>query len=138
MEFDVTERICPIPDCGKPLHSHGLCGAHAQRLRRHGDPLAGAPARFKPHDLQRRLWAKVEKTETCWVFTGRLNPDGYGKVADDYAHRLAWVDTGHVLITGMTLDHLCRNRACVNPDHLEQITHGENVRRANLYRYRSD
>ena len=81
-----------------------------------------------------RFWAKVRKTDGCWEWLGYVNPGGYGRYIDPeqkgwQAHRKAWVLTGRELIAGMELDHLCRNRSCVNPEHLEQVTKQENIRR---------
>lgn len=69
----------------------------------------------------------------CWVWTGCLHPKGYGKfkLAGElhYAHRVTFVLAGGVLIDGLVLDHKCRNRSCVNPAHVEQVTNHENTMR---------
>lgn len=75
---------------------------------------------------------KVARTATCWRWIGNLHPDnGYPRFwlgrHDDYlAHRLAYEWSGGTIPAGLTIDHLCRNRWCVNPDHLEPVTRGEN------------
>jgi hypothetical protein len=80
-----------------------------------------------------RFWAKVYKTDSCWLWTGALD-EGYGRFsligrrdksyrAHRIAYALAYGDPGQHLDT----DHLCRNRACVNPVHLRPITTGDNV-----------
>jgi hypothetical protein len=72
----------------------------------------------------------------CWIWQGRLNPDGYGQAAElrrrglpGSAHAVAYVLLKGPVPKGLELDHLCRVRACINPDHLEPVTHHENMRR---------
>lgn len=90
-----------------------------------------------------RFWSKVDMNpHHCWEWQSTIDMYGYGLFwlngANRKAHRIAWILSGRVLIPGMVLDHLCRNRKCVNPDHLEQVTIGENVSRGtNHYRGRA-
>lgn len=75
-----------------------------------------------------------EPTSGCWLWTGAMQPKGYGTVKVDgrvwLAHRAVY--TAHVgpIPAGLDLDHKCRNRSCVRPDHLEPVTHAENLQRA--------
>lgn len=77
----------------------------------------------------------------CWVWLkGRLR-DGYGQCwlgKTRRAHRVSYERHRGPIPTGLTIDHLCRNRACINPDHLEVVPHQENVARGlNSYRLRT-
>lgn len=81
------------------------------------------------------FWKKVEKTETCWLWTGTKTQHGYGRLARrgqwHVAHRFAYLNLVGPIPDGLELDHLCRVRHCVRPDHLEPVTHTVNVRRGN-------
>jgi hypothetical protein len=96
-----------------------------------------SPAR-KPLDVA--FWSKVHMTDGCWLWTAMLSDDGYGRIAvrrrQRYAHRVAYEQMVGPIPEGMELDHLCRNRRCVRPDHLEPVTHLENIRRAQTGRCR--
>lgn len=85
------------------------------------------------HSDHERFWSKVQYTSTCWPWLSRIRRDGYGsfwlhgRVA--VAHRTSFELLAGVIPCGLVLDHLCRNRRCVNPAHLEPVTIQENIRR---------
>ena len=80
-----------------------------------------------------RFLEKVEKTGTCWLWTGSISQRGYGFFQDGklgLAHRWSMENLNMKKIPkGLCVDHLCRVRHCVNPEHLEIVTYKENVRR---------
>ena len=79
------------------------------------------------------FWSKVSRSgvDCCWEWTGPLNAKGYGRFhangASEMAHRTAVRLEGRDIPVGMEVDHICRNRRCVNPDHLRVVTHRENL-----------
>lgn len=98
-------------------------------------PGAGQPevSRMPRETLTERFWAKVAKAGPyeCWEWTGSTHP--YGSISVDgktaYAHRVAYELAVGPIPEGLHIDHLCRNKGCVNPAHLEVVSPGENVLR---------
>ncbi|SMX79485.1 HNH endonuclease [Brevibacterium casei CIP 102111] len=85
-----------------------------------------------------RFWEKVEKTGSCWNWTGAKRA-GYGKFSPSAgkqvtAHRYALKLHGSPAPEGMDVDHICGNRACVNPDHLRITTRKQNLEHVNRLR----
>lgn len=84
--------------------------------------------------FKERFWQRVQKLSNgCWEWSGKLTPKGYGKCQfrnkELYAHRVSYTWERGEIPSGMVIDHLCRNKKCVNPNHLEVVTNVENVLR---------
>lgn len=82
---------------------------------------------------EQRFWDKVNKTPSCWLWTGSTNGQGYGLVRVgsrwNMAHRVAYEMLVGPIPATLTLDHLCRTRPCVYPEHLEPVTNTINLLR---------
>lgn len=131
---------CSVEDCSNEHKNSGYCAKHYSRWRRWGDPLGSRPV----VPSEERFWSRVKKNGPmpaqakapgpCWEWTGTRRSNGYGafkptETTQQLAHRYAWELLRSPIPAGLVIDHLCRNRACVNPDHLEVVTLGENTRR---------
>lgn len=128
-----------------PPNPSGLCMCgcgQPTNIARKSDPrpatlaVKGTPLRYiKGHQQRPGLVEYTVDEETgCWNWIGYRNPNGYalkhhnGKQVP--AHRYMWEKVNGPMPEGLEPDHLCRNRGCVNPDHVEPVTHTENVRRS--------
>jgi hypothetical protein len=127
---------CSVEECDRTPKRRGMCEMHVRRVEKHGevtDPRA------------RRFWAQVDKDGPlpeerqslgpCWVWTGCKHPvTGYGVFGGkgtQLVHRIAYQYLVGLISKGLHLDHLCRRRSCVRPEHLEPVTPRENIRRGN-------
>lgn len=120
-------NACSYPECGRPEYGRGLCRKHYDRLRRYGTVELTKPS------FHVRFWRRVNKTATCWLWTGSISVYGYGQVGRKgrmlRCHRVSYEEHVGPIAEGMVLDHLCRVRHCVNPAHLEQVTARVNILR---------
>ena len=132
---------CEVTECDEPAKHRNRCGPHYRRLLISGERVY----QRTPKPAEQRFWNWVNKSGPeplhggvdgpCWQWTGGTIPDGYGsfhlaplkRVA---SHRYAWESLRSPIPNGLTIDHLCQNKRCVNPEHMEVVTRGENTLRA--------
>lgn len=97
------------------------------------------PTERIPQTMPRRklFWPRVNKTDGCWLWLGASTKEGYGRTwingKPTLCHRYAYEQLRGPIPEGLTLDHLCRVRLCVNPDHLEPVTSRENTLRGDSW-----
>jgi hypothetical protein len=131
-------RACRFDGCKRPHKARGMCNTHYQEWRRGNDgPLLLEIPR------EDRFWAKVNKNGPipehspdlgqCWIWTGGT-ARGYGRFwagqgKKALAHRYAYELIVGPIPDGLELDHLCRVVLCINPSHLEPVTHQVNQQR---------
>lgn len=139
------KKLCSFPKCKKPHAAKGLCNSHWTQQRR-GYPLTPILTDETPEERFNR-YTKVDDETGCWNWIGggsgkdydrESGKGGYGqlRVHGKYwmAHRWAYEQKHGVTLTAEdTIDHLCRNTRCCNPDHLERVSRAENIERMHLY-----
>lgn len=114
---------CSIEGCDDPHMGRGMCRKHYLRMYKHGsldDP------------RETKFWSNVDKASAapCWIWIGYRHPtSGYGRHRNRQAHRVVYEKLVGPIPEGLVLDHLCRVRECVNPDHMDPVTDRENLRR---------
>lgn len=125
----MTKIYCSVAECKNKVAANGYCFKHYMRLKRNGTL---TPRHIK-FDDEKRFWSKVVITNKCWLWEGNKNKDGYGqftvKGKNTQAHRYCYELLVYKITNGYQLDHLCRVHNCVNPNHLEEVTQRENIRR---------
>lgn len=130
------QSVCKVTGCDRTdrvAQSRGYCHMHYGRLRRTGTTERHVPT------LMERVEPKIRRDESgCWEWQAYRNHAGYGQVGLNgrlaLAHRAVYEALVGPIPEGMSLDHLCRNPPCVNPEHLEPVTHAENMRRGDFSR----
>lgn len=127
--------MCSADGCDRNKEKRGMCNMHYKRWRKWGDPMVT----YTNKTALDRFWPKVRATGSCWIWTKSTNDAGYGifgspRGYSKLAHRFAYQALVGEIPEHLVIDHLCRNRRCVNPGHLEPVTLDENKRRGLQYR----
>ena len=128
-------KFCRVHGCETRVYAKQLCQMHYVRKSRHGDPLKKLRRDFRVLPQIDRFFKYVKfQDDSCWEWLGAVQPkNGYGIFSVNgrsiYAHRYCFRRLRGKIGGGLTLDHLCRNRRCCNPDHLEPVTMAENIYR---------
>lgn len=119
---------CRQADCDKHVRRRGLCATHYKRHRLGKD--MSAPIRTMDGGMD-NFWPKVSKADGCWEWLAAKDKKGYGqfKYAGGMrlAHRVAYEWARGKIPEGFLIDHMCHNRACVNPAHLRLASDSHNA-----------
>lgn len=96
----------------------------------------GNPTPFDVDDIWEHIEPRVDRTDSCWLWSGSTDRNGYGRLRwhgeIHQTHRVAYQALTGDIPEDLEIDHLCRVRRCCNPEHLEPVTHAENMRRGEL------
>lgn len=128
-------RACAVPNCGRSVKARELCAGHYRWWLTHrAMPTHELRAAHHGMSIVERIQAQVQvDVNGCWVWLGSKDRAGYGQTMYlgkvRRAHRVSYEVLVAPIPEGLVLDHLCRNRSCVNPAHLEPVTQRENLRR---------
>lgn len=123
----MTHAICKVERCERPVKRLGWCNMHSARWYRTGSVEDTRIDNFSRYEVA---------NNGCWIWTGPLfQSNGYGQFSRMYegtnlAYRAFYLKHVGPVPDGLQLDHLCRDRRCVNPQHLEPVTAAENLRRS--------
>ena len=125
------EKTCTVEWCDRSARARGLCGTHYNNYRR-GEAFSRPQVRVVMGTVADTLdaWGRYVPATGCLEWT-RAKSSGYGTItwggATRYVHRLAYVEAYGGIPDGLSVDHMCGNRACFNPDHLNAVTHQQNL-----------
>lgn len=126
-ETSPSKKICSFHSCAREAAAKEMCHAHYKQ-QAIGKPLSPLSKRSLSH--QERFDQKVLRGDGCWEWHGAKTTSGYGHFYFDgknrQAHRVSYIWANGPIPEGMQIDHICHNRACVNPAHLRPVTAKQN------------
>lgn len=129
-------RVCKVESCNRPTAGRGWCVKHYARWQSGSDPVL---PKWTDLTVEQRFWVKVDKAGPlperrpelgpCWQWIAGKTGAGYGAFGShaELAHRISYMALVGPIPSGTELDHLCRNRGCVRPAHLEAVPHRVNA-----------
>lgn len=124
-------NTCSVVSCNEHVKGHEMCETHYMRWYRHGDVTITLRQRDTGPDEIRWLNKVSVEAPGCWLWSSGQQGHGYGAYSYGGKSIAAHIYVYQLLVgpvpRGLELDHLCRVRHCVNPDHLEPVTHLENT-----------
>lgn len=128
--------MCRVDGCEQIAKYRGkrLCMKHYLRIWTYGSTELPQP----PSLAERLESGRQVSASGCWEWRGTRADTGYGRIGGEYTHRLAYEHYIGAIPEGYQIDHLCLNRSCFNPEHLEAVTQYENLRRQNERMRRDD
>lgn len=135
IEIDGHVVLCALEGCTRPRQSgrRYWCSMHSSRLYRTGSVGQVEATRVMGTAAERLAAYTVTMPSGCIEWTGSRDKLGYGHMAFNgrpaLVHRVNYELFVGPIPDGLVLDHLCRNPPCVNPEHLEAVTQGENINR---------
>ena len=122
------QTTCAFISCDRPIKTMSLCHAHYMQTHR-GEELRPL-RRLAKGGVAERMDAYTNRTDGCWLWTGS-KVQGYGQLRSGIetlrAHRVAYELAVGPIPEGAFIDHMCRVRACVRPDHLQLVTNKTNM-----------
>ena len=120
-------KTCSIDRCDRKKYGRGWCAMHYQRWHKYGDPTVLR----NYSNPEEAFSARAERRGDCLVWTGSLDRGGYGAIwargKEVAAHRYAYERANGPIPSGMFVDHICHNRACVEAEHLRLATNAQNM-----------
>jgi HNH endonuclease len=147
-----SARPWPCPYCRARANERCRHGNGWQMAKPHGSRL-DPPKRWRNFDpipvdeqserairiLPKNVWSRIEFTAHCWTWRGAANGKGYGSVGHEgrtwSTHKLVYELLVGPVSEGLQIDHLCLNKRCCNPDHLEPVTPKQNANRYHIAKY---